>query len=490
MATSVKGEGGMRQKSNTRSLPFLWPLTPESLHKQTPSSAINNRSRSDSSTPSWSITHSDSPGPSPASDTSYPYPEVEEVPMTTQEDKMIELTFHVRTFSEALICLPKHFYRMRSVSDFRMAEESTMSKQYSQKDHYRSSKGEPTAMTETNNNAFYELKTHNFKDQRLHTAVYEVVQWATANKLPLNENKTKVLIPLLKDQYRSSKEEPTAMMGTNALHEVKPHNFKKDQYRSSKEEPTAMMGTNALHEVKPHNFKDQRLHTAVYEVVQWATANKLPLNENKTKVLIPLLIHTFKGLKTVCNVCENNIWGFAKQGVKCLGDGEQALVLSSGVLEALQLQTCDPSDVVARLQESLPKEQASLEQPHPETKRRIRCLCMKAKSTNRLDVVEKLREMTPAGTTGPLLPEALDVRTIPFRQRQNVTFHLCGRDDWKLFAERLGLTPAEIGFLDKRVLNPCDAALAHSCKQGYITSVGDLYDALVDCDLPLIADLL
>ncbi|KAJ7350172.1 hypothetical protein OS493_038000 [Desmophyllum pertusum] len=146
-------------------------------------------------------------------------------------------------------------------------------------------------------------------------------------------------------------------------------------------------------------------------------------------------------------------------------DGDQALVLPSGLLDALQLQTCDPSDVVARLQESLPMEQASLEQPDPETKRRIRCLC-------------------------PLLPEALDVRTIPFRQRQNVTFHLCGRDEWKLFAERLGLTPAEIGFLDKRVLNPCDAVLAHSCNQGHITSVGDLYDALVDCDLPLIADLL
>ena len=86
-----------------------------------------------------------------------------------------------------------------------------------------------------------------------------------------------------------------------------------------------------------------------------------------------------------------------------LGDGEQALVLPSGVLECLQLQTCDPSDVVTRLQESLPFEKASLEQPDQETKQRIRCLCMKAKTTNRLDVVKKLREITPAGTTGTLL---------------------------------------------------------------------------------------
>ncbi|KAJ7375436.1 hypothetical protein OS493_002203, partial [Desmophyllum pertusum] len=171
-------------------------------------------------------------------------------------------------------------------------------------------------------------------------------------------------------------------------------------------------------------------------------------------------------------------------------DGDQALVLLSGALDALQLQTCDPSDVVARLQESLPLEQASLEQPNQETKRRIRCLCMKAKSSNRLDVVEKLREIAPAGTTGPLLSEALDVRNIPFRQRRDLTIDLCGGDEWKPFAERLGLTPAEIRYLDKRVLNPCDAALAHSRNQGYISSVGDLYDTLVDCELPLIADLL
>ncbi|KAL9967685.1 hypothetical protein ACROYT_G025970 [Oculina patagonica] len=84
------------------------------------------------------------------------------------------------------------------------------------------------------------------------------------------------------------------------------------------------------------------------------------------------------------------------------GDSEQALVLPSGVLEALQLKTCDANGVVARLQESLSLKQASLEQPDPETKRQIRCLCMKAKTANRLDVVKKLREIAPAGTTGKL----------------------------------------------------------------------------------------
>ena len=64
------------------------------------------------------------------------------------------------------------------------------------------------------------------------------------------------------------------------------------------------------------------------------------------------------------------------------------------------MQTCDANDVVTRLQESLSLEQASLEQPDPETKREIRYLCMKAKNANRLDVVKKLREIAPAGTTG------------------------------------------------------------------------------------------
>lgn len=154
------------------------------------------------------------------------------------------------------------------------------------------------------------------------------------------------------------------------------------------------------------------------------------------------------------------------------------------------MQTCDANDVVARLEESLSLEKASLEQPDPKIKRQVRCLCMKAKNANRLDVVKRLREVAPAGTTGPLLPEALDVAIIPFRQRQELTINLCGRDEWKHFAEKLGLNPAEILYLDKRVLNPCDAAVAYSRNQGHISCVGDLYDALVECDLPVMADLL
>lgn len=68
-------------------------------------------------------------------------------------------------------------------------------------------------------------------------------------------------------------------------------------------------------------------------------------------------------------------------------------------------------------------------------------------------------------------------------------FCVLGGDEWKPVAERLGLTPQEIRFLDKRTLNPFDAALSFIAKQRFL-SVGDLYDALNDCELPVIADLL
>lgn len=66
------------------------------------------------------------------------------------------------------------------------------------------------------------------------------------------------------------------------------------------------------------------------------------------------------------------------------------------------MQTCDANDVVPRLQESLSIERTSLEQPNPETKRQIRYICMEAKNADRLDIVKKLREIAPAGTTGEL----------------------------------------------------------------------------------------
>ena len=69
-----------------------------------------------------------------------------------------------------------------------------------------------------------------------------------------------------------------------------------------------------------------------------------------------------------------------------------------GVLESLK--SCDPKDIVSKLKESLELNQDAIEQPDPRTKRLIRYLARQAKSSARLDVVEHLREILPAGITG------------------------------------------------------------------------------------------
>ena len=68
-------------------------------------------------------------------------------------------------------------------------------------------------------------------------------------------------------------------------------------------------------------------------------------------------------------------------------------------------------------------------------------------------------------------------------------FCYLGDDGWTMFAERLGLTEREIRFLDKRTLNPADAALSFVGKQRII-SVGLLYDLLKESMLLTQADLL
>ena len=80
---------------------------------------------------------------------------------------------------------------------------------------------------------------------------------------------------------------------------------------------------------------------------------------------------------------------------------EKSLTLPDGVLQTIQCQSSDCNDIVARFQEYLQlSDPAALENPEPETKRWIRCLATTAKSQNRKDLVEHLRTMTPAGTTG------------------------------------------------------------------------------------------
>ena len=72
-------------------------------------------------------------------------------------------------------------------------------------------------------------------------------------------------------------------------------------------------------------------------------------------------------------------------------------------------------------------------------------------------------------------------------------FSCIGKDAWKLVADKLGLTQDDICFLDNRTRNPAEAMLIHianSRNQYNIMTVGDLYDLLNDCGLPVMADLL
>ena len=78
------------------------------------------------------------------------------------------------------------------------------------------------------------------------------------------------------------------------------------------------------------------------------------------------------------------------------------------MLEALTSQTCDASEVVAQFQQILSLENLSLEQPDSDTKKKIRYLCLK--TAKKQEVVAKLREITPAGTTGELKSNFADVR--------------------------------------------------------------------------------
>ena len=78
----------------------------------------------------------------------------------------------------------------------------------------------------------------------------------------------------------------------------------------------------------------------------------------------------------------------------------QAINITFSVQDARLSKWCDAEEIVNRLQEELQKEQSSLEHPDPEAKKMIRCLARKAKCSRRLDVVKRLREVTPAGTAG------------------------------------------------------------------------------------------
>ncbi|XP_015775516.1 PREDICTED: uncharacterized protein LOC107353686 isoform X3 [Acropora digitifera] len=168
---------------------------------------------------------------------------------------------------------------------------------------------------------------------------------------------------------------------------------------------------------------------------------------------------------------------------------DKSLALPGNVVESLVSPSCDPKEIVLKLKENLHLDQADLEKPSAETTRMIRCLAATAKDSNRIDVVKHLREIMPAGTTGPLLPGKLDICDIPFKNRRDLTIDLTVGGRWKDVADRLGLRGSEIQFLDERYPNPSEATLAFVA-HFYGLNVDGLYDVLTECEMPVLADIL
>lgn len=83
--------------------------------------------------------------------------------------------------------------------------------------------------------------------------------------------------------------------------------------------------------------------------------------------------------------------------------GTKEITLPDELHKSLLSRSCDAKEVVLQMRDDMQLVQASLEQPDSKTKTLIRCLARKAKDSNRLDVFEHLREITPAGTTGELV---------------------------------------------------------------------------------------
>nr|XP_058969660.1 uncharacterized protein LOC131796025 isoform X2 [Pocillopora verrucosa] len=110
----------------------------------------------------------------------------------------------------------------------------------------------------------------------------------------------------------------------------------------------------------------------------------------------------------------------------------------------------------------------------------------------RPSVIKTFRQVLPAhkGVIGPLLSPHTFVREIRYSHRRDLTRNLCANDNWKALAEKLGLDNTTIQYLDnRRIENPADEVLRNWEVKAHST-VGKLYDILVELDYPIIADYL
>ena len=83
-----------------------------------------------------------------------------------------------------------------------------------------------------------------------------------------------------------------------------------------------------------------------------------------------------------------------------LGEGATTLSVPGEIVDTLLTQSNDCKDFVRQLEDKLNLNDAALRNPDPNNKAVIRTLARKANNAGRSDLVEELRKIVPAGTTG------------------------------------------------------------------------------------------
>ena len=107
----------------------------------------------------------------------------------------------------------------------------------------------------------------------------------------------------------------------------------------------------------------------------------------------------------------------------------------------------------------------------------------------RQENVSNLCQLTILSTVESCLrPKSVFSIVTQFIKEHNIFLYVVG-ERWKPLAEKLGLSEIEIRFLDERVVNPSHVVLGAVAKHRHL-SVGEIYDTLVDCELPVVADLM
>ena len=77
---------------------------------------------------------------------------------------------------------------------------------------------------------------------------------------------------------------------------------------------------------------------------------------------------------------------------------QELVVLPNDVMSLVR--SSEPNIIVLQVTKCLQLEESALKEPTQEIKHKVRCVARLLKKENRKDVVEQLRKIVPAGTTG------------------------------------------------------------------------------------------